>query len=68
MIALDDVPRWLIVSGIGHVVCTASGGWNTTACNHLITGGAVSSRPSRICRECRKALRDLKRAEEVAGE
>lgn len=60
-ITIEQVPRWTVRNGLGHVVMSAGGETRGvyTACRSLYWGGyksIISKRPKRICAKCRAAL------------
>jgi hypothetical protein len=63
MITLDDVKKWHVESGIGHIVCQIKDPGLYTACDTLHWGTGLEScqdeRPKRICKKCREALKYL---------
>lgn len=57
MVRVEDVPRWLVRSGVGHAIFSESTAWAYTVCNMATTGGeSQAERPARICSHCRKVL------------
>jgi hypothetical protein len=60
MVKIEDVPRWVIMRGIGHAVRQMNGWGAHTACDHLIYGKLQAHTPKRICRKCRKRLKEAR--------
>lgn len=61
MITIEDVTKWLVISGIGHVLCGTRERWHTTACGIWTPNGeTVAERPTRKCRACVADLSKLK--------
>lgn len=63
-ITIDQVPCWIVVGGISHVVMTAGDPGTHTACGSLFWGMYPSARAKRkhngrICAKCRAALADI---------
>ncbi len=61
---LTEVKYWIVQRGIGHVVVEARGmvAWSRTqtACGLSIRNHWPGmERPHRICRECRRAIKDF---------
>lgn len=55
-VAIKDVPRWLLLSGISHAL-TFGGAYSHTLCGTFTNGGDERKRPTkRKCRECIKRL------------
>jgi hypothetical protein len=59
MADLADVKFWQITNGIGHVVFGCGNGVIQLGCGLMVgTGGESTERPNRICKTCRKALKE----------
>ena len=59
-VKIEDVPKWLILEGIGHAIASSRYGWRHTLCRIWTPNGAtVDIPPKRICRKCRAALKTL---------
>lgn len=59
MADLADVKFWLITNGIGHVVFGSGNGMIQLGCVLILgSGDETTERPNRICRTCRKALKE----------
>ena len=60
-ITIEQVTHWTRPWGRegACVVVSGSNGWVSTACGHFQTGDAVTGKPKRICRKCRKKLKDV---------
>lgn len=56
-VAIEDVPKWLIVSGVSHAVSMFDGRHVFTACSKFIAGEPSGKKPRRICSGCRKNLK-----------
>lgn len=55
-VSIEQVPLWVMMRGIGHVVIECRGTDRITP-HSLIMGGVLQKRtPARICKECRDAL------------
>ena len=71
-VAIEDVPMWVVMNGIGHVV--ASGSCPCfTICSHMMYAGEQTARPKRICKKCRARLKEpetslIKKCEIFKGE
>ena len=64
-VTIETVPKWLTITGIGHIVLGASGGWVSCACGHTFVVGKAELEdeiPPRICCKCRAALPKLTEA------
>jgi hypothetical protein len=57
-VSIEDVPMWVIFSGIGHAVGSRNCEACFTACGHMIYGHQQSYTPNRICRKCRARLKE----------
>jgi hypothetical protein len=59
-VSIEQVPMWLPLRGnIGHAVELSKMGWYLTACGTFTPNGPPTPRrPKRICRKCRKRLRE----------
>lgn len=69
MITIDEVQTWLMLSGIGHVLCGTRERWHSTACGTWTPNGeSVSERPKRKCRACIAALPKLKHSSHTSTE
>ena len=66
-VRLGEIRYWSLWNGVACVVMREDGGWVSTACANLRTGGSYFSkrRPARVCRKCQAKLPDLRRASEV---
>lgn len=57
-ITIDQVKRFIVVRGRGHIVASTDERWTRTICGSLIVGGELmNSKPRRICSKCREALK-----------
>jgi hypothetical protein len=57
-VPIEEVPLWGILSGIGHAIQLAKGGWSLTACEMFSPSLALThDKPTRICGKCRARLR-----------
>ena len=65
MILPEDVPMWLVLSGVGHALEFTQNGWGLTACGTYTPcgGGKTDNLPRRICSKCRKRLVYARRIE-----
>ena len=61
MLAIEDVPMWLILHrSIGHALVSSKNGWHSTACKIWTPNGEpIKNRPPHICGKCRRALREI---------
>lgn len=62
MTKLNEVKRWVIACGIGHVVSSCGGKGLFTLCSHWYLGRwdyreLPTEIPKRICRKCRQKLK-----------
>ena len=60
-ITLDEIRSWAVSRGIGHINMESDGLFTYTACRSWGTFALTTNRPSRICKKCRAALRNLRR-------
>lgn len=65
-ITIEQVPCWIMVKGLGHVVMFVRDPGTYTACGSLLWGyeppksSAAKKRvPKRICGKCREALKEI---------
>lgn len=63
MITPKDVPLWSVSRGIGCVVLTAEHPGPVVRTPHSLIFGAHTQKktPSRICRKCREAMKEITR-------
>jgi len=63
MYTSETIPKWLTISGIGHIVMANKGGWVSCACVRVFVVGKAELEdeiPRRICRKCRAAIPNLR--------
>lgn len=65
-VAIEEVRKWLILGGIGHVLVQSYSGWHYSPHNMTPNGEVVEDTPKRICRKCRAALKTATMRESVA--
>ena len=62
MIDVAQVPKWLILDAVGHVLASRTNWWNHALCGLSTPSGEVTQdKPPRICRACRTALTNPRR-------
>ena len=55
---IKDIPMWIVSGGIGHAVQQGLDP-SYTACGSVIFGGGEQTEmPKRICKKCRKRIKD----------
>ena len=59
MPTLNEVERWITLSGITHIVAVEQLGWTSTLCNDLVCGKSDEKKPEkmRLCSKCRKSIK-----------
>ncbi len=66
MIKIEEVPVWLIMQGVGHIVAWSTSGWHYTACRkYTPSGEKITEIPKRKCRACMEMLDKLKPSDEI---
>jgi len=53
-LTVEEVPAWLILDGIGHVLVSSESHWHYTLCGTMTPNGAMQADelPRRKCRRC----------------
>jgi len=58
-LTVEEVPAWLILEGVGHVLVSRESYWHYTLCGTMTPNGAMQADglPRRKCRRCVAGLK-----------